>query len=199
MAVSQDRRDYLRAPLSVAELVREIEAGWTPKYLCFWGHRAKSGETAGKHVLSQWWECEFEVGGIRYPSAEHYMMAEKARMFGDGETLSLILEAPSPGAAKALGRRVKGFADAEWATGRFDIVVRGNFAKFGKNAELRIYLVNTGGQVLVEASPVDRIWGAGLAADDPRVQNPEQWPGINLLGFALMKVRAMLRAKDSAH
>jgi hypothetical protein len=94
---------------------------------------------------------------------------------------------------------VKGFADAEWVTGRFDIVVRGNLAKFGKNAELRIYLVNTGGQVLVEASPVDRIWGAGLAADDPRVQNPEQWPGINLLGFALMKVRAMLRAKDSAH
>ena len=196
--MSQDRRDYFKAPLSVAELVREIEAGWTPRYLCFWGHRAKSGQTAGKHVLSQWWERDFEIGGIRYPSAEHYMMAEKARMFGDGETSSLILEASSPG-RQGIGRRVRGFADAEWAAGRFDIVVRGNLAKFGQNAELRTYLVNTGGQVLVEASPVDRIWGAGLAADDPRVQTPEQWPGMNLLGFALMKVRTMLCAEGGAH
>jgi ribA/ribD-fused uncharacterized protein len=46
--------------------------------------------------------------------------------------------------------------------------------------------------VLVEASPVDRIWGIGLAGDDPRAEHPDQWRGLNLLGFALMEVRLRL-------
>jgi ribA/ribD-fused uncharacterized protein len=60
-------------------------------------------------------------------------------------------------------------------------------AEFGRNAEL-----GTGEQVLVEASPRDRIWGIGLAADDPRAADPATWRGLNLLGFALMQARAEL-------
>jgi ribA/ribD-fused uncharacterized protein len=191
-ALEQDRSEGPDTPLSVTALLRRIEAGWSPKYLCFWGHRPKRGDAAGTHVLSQWWESAFEAGGIRYPTAEHYMMAEKARLFGDDATLARILEAGSPGAAKELGRWVTNFVEAEWEANRFDIVVRGNVAKFGQNEALRTYLLNTGGQVLVEASPVDPIWGAGLATGDPRIESPAQWPGANLLGFALMKVRAIL-------
>ncbi|MDX2070014.1 MAG: hypothetical protein SFV55_16425 [Haliscomenobacter sp.] len=33
----------------------------------------------------------------------------------------------------------------------------------------------------------------GLAANDPKAQNPEQWEGLNLLGFALMAARDVLR------
>jgi len=193
-----DRAGISETPLSVAALLRKIEAGWHPKYLCFWGHRAKPGQAAGKHVLSQWWECPFEVGGIRYPTAEHYMMAEKARLFGDEATLARILEAPSPGAAKALGREVENFAEPEWEASRFDIVVRGNLAKFGQNGELLTYLLNTGGKVLVEASPVDPVWGAGFAEGTPLVESPEQWQGLNLLGFALMNARAILRKQSGA-
>lgn len=43
---------------------------------------------------------------------------------------------------------------------------------------------------LVEASPYDRIWGIGLKATDEKAQNPASWQGQNLLGFALMDVRA---------
>ncbi|TGP15610.1 DUF1768 domain-containing protein, partial [Mesorhizobium sp. M1D.F.Ca.ET.234.01.1.1] len=49
--------------------------------------------------------------------------------------------------------------------------------------------------VLVEASPVDRIWGIGLAADDEKAANPLLWRGENLLGFALMQARDRLRGK----
>jgi predicted NAD-dependent protein-ADP-ribosyltransferase YbiA (DUF1768 family) len=44
-----------------------------------------------------------------------------------------------------------------------------------------------------EASPVDRIWGIGLAADHEHAAQPSNWRGLNLLGFALMRARAMLR------
>jgi ribA/ribD-fused uncharacterized protein len=185
------------SPRDIAALLHRIERGWAPKYLLFWGHRAKHGDAMGKHVLSQWWPVDFEIDTVRYRSAEHYMMAEKARMFADDDAWQRICAASTSGAAKALGRKVMNFHQATWDAGCFDIVVRGNVAKFGQNEPLRRYLLETGDKVLVEASPVDRIWGIGLAADDPRAQDPAQWRGSNLLGFALMQARAMLRTDGS--
>ncbi len=183
--MNQDWREASGRSLSVEALLREVEAGWTPHYLFFWGHQPKSGETVGKHVLSQWWMRDFEVDEIRYPTAEHYMMAEKARMFGDAKTLSLILEAPGPDAAKVLGRRVKCFDEAQWSAGCFDIVVRGNLAKFGQNAELRTYLAGTGEQVLVEASPLDRDLGRGARGR----RSPRAKPGA-VAGTESPRIRA---------
>lgn len=72
---------------------------------------------------------------------------------------------------------------------RFEIVVRANVAKFDQHPELGEFLRQTGSRVLVEASPVDRIWGIGLAQGDARASDPNLWNGLNLLGFALMQVR----------
>lgn len=52
----------------------------------------------------------------------------------------------------------------------------------------------TGSRILVEASPVDKIWGIGMKDSQPDVQNPALWKGQNLLGFALMEVRDLLQA-----
>ncbi|MBX2802874.1 MAG: NADAR family protein [Myxococcales bacterium] len=156
----------------------------------FWGHRAQPDDAVGAGVLSQWWPCAFEVEGQTYCTAEHFMMAEKARLFDDAEALQRILTHPDPRRAKAVGRTVRGFDEATWREHRMDIVVRGNRAKFGQQPQLRDFLIETGESVLVEASPHDRIWGIGLAASDPRASDPGTWRGQNLLGFALMQVRA---------
>lgn len=52
--------------------------------------------------------------------------------------------------------------------------------------------MNTKNRVLVEASPYDKIWGIGIPADDKHIENPLEWKGQNLLGFALMEVRKEL-------
>ncbi len=174
-------------------LLSALRGGLEPEYLFFWGHKPLPGGKIGKPCLSQWWPATFTLEGERYPTAEHFMMAEKAMLFEDAEVRARILQAASPSAAKRLGRQVRGFQQDRWEEARSEIVVRGNLAKFSQNPLLRDFLLDTGDRVLVEASPVDRIWGIGLAADDPRAENPEQWRGLNLLGFALMEVRWLLR------
>jgi ribA/ribD-fused uncharacterized protein len=186
--------DDAGATLLSAEAVRAAVAGGRElEFQHFWGHRPRKDGKIGSTCLSQWWLCDFEVDGQRYASAEQYMMAEKARLFDDSATLQEILAASDPGKAKALGRRVRSFDDAAWHAARFDIVVRGNAAKFLQNDPLRYFLLGTRDKVLVEASPSDRVWGIGLAADDANANRPSAWRGLNLLGFALMKVRGDLR------
>ena len=121
------------------------------------------------------------------------MMAAKARLFGDEESLLQILESSDPKAAKALGRKVKNFDSSVWDENARRLVTEGNIAKFSQNSHLQEFLLGTGDTVLVEASPYDRIWGIGLKADDERSKNPATWQGQNLLGFALMDVREALR------
>ena len=170
-----------------------VAAGARVKFLFFWSERPGQGGHPGRGCLSQWWPAPFELDGVHYRSAEHFMMAEKARLFGDVAALSEIVAAEHPGEAKAIGRRVLGFDEPRWARERVAIVVRGNEAKFSQHPELAAYLQGTGERVLVEASPRDRVWGIGLAEGDPAARDVWRWPGANLLGFALMEVRARLR------
>ncbi len=177
----------------IDELAAQVKSGPPVKFLHFWGHTAPADGSVGKHVLSQWWPASFVVDGVTYETAEHWMMASKARLFGDAEAAEQAVHATSPAAAKKAGRLVRGFDDAVWERERYRIVVEGSVHKFAAHPELGEYLLRTGERVLVEASPMDRIWGIGLAAGDERAEDPAQWRGLNLLGFALMEARGRLR------
>ncbi len=173
-----------------------LRAAWAegvrPELLFFWGHTPRGDGRVGAACLSQWYAAPFTVKGRLYPTAEHWMMAGKARLFGDDEAFEAVFQDPSPAAAKRIGRRVRGFDERAWAAERRAIVVEGNRHKFRRYPELAAFLGGTGAAVLVEASPYDRIWGIGLRRDDPRAVDPARWQGQNLLGFALMDVRAGL-------
>lgn len=154
-----------------AELIVRVEAGERFEYLFFWGHRQKTKGSPDASCLSQWFPAAFVVDGVRYATAEHWMMASKARLFGDSEVLARILEAASPEEAKALGRKVRGYDDDAWARARFDRVVEGNVAKFGQSPKLGAFLDATGERVLVEAAPRDCVWGIGLGRDNDRARS----------------------------
>ena len=68
-----------------------------------------------------------------------------------------------------------------------------NIHKFNQQPHLTEYLLNTENRVLVEASPVDAVWGIGLSADSKDIDNIYAWRGQNLLGFALMEARDFLK------
>ena len=175
------------------ELIHKIENGEHFKYLFFWGHQpSKSGEITSS-CFSQWWLSSFVIDEIEYKSAEHYMMAEKARLFNDDEILNQIIKCETPAEAKKLGRKVKNFDPQKWDENKFSIVCKGNLHKFEQHEDLKDYLITTGDRVIVEASPVDPVWGIGLAKDHHDAGIPMNWKGENLLGFALMEIREELR------
>lgn len=138
--------------------------------------------------LSQWHMCKFSVHHVDYNCTEQWMMAEKARLFNDRDTESLILKAKSPKEQKALGRQVKGFKEDVWSQHDMDIVEKGNYAKFTQNMHLLKILLAGEGTTFVEASPYDKIWGIGLAANDPRAMVRSQWKGQNKLGVVLTRL-----------
>lgn len=179
-------------PFSRERLVEAIEAGLRPSYLFFWGHTAKPG-SAGKECLSQWYPAAFSEDGVSYATAEHYMMAGKARLFGDAAALSAILAAATPAEAKKLGRQVRDFVEATWKEHCSRIVARASVLKFSQNPALGSFLLASGDSVVVEASPRDRIWGIGMSQNNPASSDPRHWRGQNLLGFALMQARHQLR------
>jgi ribA/ribD-fused uncharacterized protein len=173
-------------------LVDHVSKGGSVEYLFFWGHTPKAAGQVDAACLSQWFPRSFSDEGVTYPTAQHFMMAAKARLFGDNDALADILGARSPAEAKAIGRRVRNYDDETWAGARAAAVVRGNIAKFGQHDDLGLFLRATAQRVIVEASPRDRIWGIGLGAANPAARVPSRWRGLNLLGFALMEARARL-------
>ena len=178
---------------SLSWLKQQIENGICPEYLFFWGHTQKIVGVTDRSCFSQWWPSAFIVDGITYATAEHWMMAKKALLFDDQESFDLIITANKPAIAKTLGRSVKNFDAEKWNAKAFEFVVEGNLHKFLQHENLKQYLLQTNEQVIVEASPVDPIWGIGLAQDAKEASDPFKWKGPNLLGFALMEVRDRLK------
>jgi len=154
----------------------------TEKFTFFW-----SGP------FSQWHPSEFWIGGVEYNCAEQWMMAEKARLFKDEHAERDIMTTHRPNEQKAIGRHVKNFDLGVWNQNAKLIVYRGNWAKYTQNFDLATELIKTQGTTIVEASPYDHIWGVGLEAGDPRINDRANWRGLNWLGEVLMAVRGDMK------
>ena len=150
----------------------------TKKYIFFWNG-----------IYSNWYPANFTLDGVKFKGVEQYMMYQKALLFGDEEIAAQIMMADNPEQQKALGRQIRGFDKSVWDKACLSIVYDGNYAKFTQNEDLKKELLASGDKIICESSPVDSIWGCGLHSDDPLINNPTNWKGLNLLGNALMLVR----------
>lgn len=152
------------------------------QYHFFW----QSGNPFSNHFMH-----DFYVNGIKYNCVEQYMMAMKARVFGDVTSWASIMNADYPQKQKNLGRLVKNFDDSVWSAVSIPIVTTGCLAKFGSDKWLKKLLIATGDKTIVEASPYDRIWGIGYS-EELAMQNIENW-GENRLGTILTNIRECIK------
>jgi ribA/ribD-fused uncharacterized protein len=162
------------------------------EYLYFWRAVSDPGGRIGVGCFSQWWPAPFSIGEQEFPTAEHFMMHSKAVLFEDMERADEILNTESCEEVKRIGGEVENFDEQLWTEHRFAVVLRGNLAKFSQNQPLKEYIMSTTEKIIVEASPVDPVWGIGLSEEEARKTPPSEWKGLNLLGFALMRTRSLL-------
>lgn len=73
------------------------------------------------------------------------------------------------------------------------VAVRALLAKFSQNEDLKEKLLDTGDAWLVECAHSDTIWACGIRLNEEERFDAAKWRGQNLLGFALMEVREILR------
>lgn len=123
----------------------------------------------------------FEDEGVAWPTVEHFFQAQKF----PGEEHALyrerIRQAPSPRAAKALGRSEQYPLRSDWDRVKEQVMRYALQRKF-ENPRLRELLLSTGKRRLVENSPFDAYWGIG-----------KQGTGKNRLGILLMELREDLK------
>lgn len=138
--------------------------------------------------LSNFYPCEVEHQGIRYPSVEHFYVAMKAndeqlidgKYYTAGDFREMISKVNNPGQVKRIGRKVK--LRKDWNTYKFVVMNIGLREKFKKNSKLAQMLIDTGDQELIERNYWnDTVWGVCNGKGD------------NNLGKFLMIVRNELR------
>lgn len=71
------------------------------------GHTPRPDGELSDAPFSQWYAAPVAVSGVLYSTAEHWMMAAKARLFGDEAGLDAILASATPAEAKSLGREAQ--------------------------------------------------------------------------------------------
>ena len=163
----------------------------TDKYVFFWGEAPFTNFT----------RCTVRYLGIDFPSSEHAFMWIKAVYFKDHDIAQKIRKAPTPAAAKALGREVKNFDPEEWSKVSYAYMKAVVEVKFRTNPELLKELLDPlfDGKTFVEASPYDRIWGIGFRESDSEAINEHtfNW-GENRLGRILTELREKLKREFNA-
>lgn len=137
----------------------------------------------GEHYfLSNFYPAQVPFRGVVFPSSEHAFMAAKT---DNPDSFRAILNAPTPGDAKKLGRKVPLIAD--WDTVRYVVMYEVLLSKFTHNADLRARLLATRGALLVEGNTWhDQTWGSCTCPQH------EDVPGDNALGVILMSLRLRL-------
>lgn len=166
---------------SSEEIMSRAKAKSDEKFTFFWNG-----------TFSQWVESPFEIDGVKFNTAEQYMMYKKALLFNDFNKASQIMKTKKPNEQKQFGREVKNFDKVLWESNCKKFVYDASRAKYTQNPKMLTELLATKGTTLVEASPYDKIWGIGLAKHDSRVNSRSTWLGTNWLGEILTKVREEL-------
>lgn len=144
-------------------------------------------------ICSQWYYSPMMVDDRIFPTAEHWMMYNKAKLFGDEIAAHEIMSSDDPCNAKMIGRQVRSFDKGVWESVARDVVYKGNYHKFFGNEKLGKRLIRLSDKIIVESAPWDPIWGIGMSVDNPDVLDSDKWKGTNWLGQVLMKVRGDLK------
>ena len=121
---------------------------------------------------------------------EQIFAYEKARLF-EPSIAQNIKNCTYGAQAKKLGSRVKNFDPKIWDNHRELVMKEALRSKFNSNTRLKRLLELTEDAELIEVSPYDKFWGAGVDRNEmiELIKQNKTYPGKNVLGNMLMSLR----------
>ena len=140
--------------------------------------------------LSNFHKAPFTLAGVEYQHVEQYFTAKRAEITENPEVKMSIMHEVSPYKCKQLAKKLP--MNQAWKRAQHNVMTEACTAKFNQNPALREFLLKTENKTLVEARADDKFWGAGVNYDNDLLAKG-QWPGKNVLGTILMKVRDELK------
>lgn len=156
---------------------------WQPDRVCFYG---------ADSYFSNWNILPFHDNeGIGYKTIEHYIVYQKAILFGDLDVAERVLQSPNGRAAKAESKKIAGYDPAIWKDERYVIELSAVYHKFKSHSDALTHLMKTNDRLLVDCTD-DTYWGSGVRLDDPSARTRKRWPGNNIGGRTLMDARDIL-------
>ncbi|KAL7071548.1 hypothetical protein ACQ4LE_009622 [Meloidogyne hapla] len=147
------------------------------------------------YAFSNHFKCYFYVDDLRFCCTEQFYMYYKAVVFGDTESANQIMEMTEARDMKRVGSYIRLFNTEKWRKISILVMTICNMEKYKQNEELRRLLFETGDTLLVEATAQDLYWGAGIDVDSASIRDKQNWPGKNVLGRILTRIRDVLRSK----
>jgi ribA/ribD-fused uncharacterized protein len=136
---------------------------WTyksnPDYFCF----------------SNFYRRKVIIDGKEWRTTEHYYQATK---FEDESIQEAVRACKTPREAADMGRDKTLPLRANWEEIKYRVMYTAVYAKFDQHKDLKLKLLNTHSEEIIEASLKDSIWGTG-----------PDGKGANALGKILMRVR----------
>lgn len=150
------------------------------RYILFFGYKAP---------FSNMYNKEFECQLKSFKNAEQAFAYRKAELFAP-EMMDEILNTKIGSEAKKLGSKLPNFNKNIWNSRRITIMEGIIYQKF-QDSELADILRLTDDAELIEVSPYDSYWGAGVDKDQmiELIKKGQSYPGQNRLGQTLMWVR----------
>ena len=142
------------------------------------------------------YEAPFEIDGVRFTTIEQYISYMKCILFGDKDSALSVLGTQRETRQREIAMGSEAFLETVWKGERQIIVIYGLLAQFRQNPEIRDLLLSTGDAYLVSCSHMDVIYSCGYRIDEERRLDAAKWRGRNVLGFALMAVRDILKKEQ---
>lgn len=124
-----------------------------------------------------------EMDGVWWPTTEHYFQAQK---FAGTPYVAQIQRLLTPKQAAEMGRKRALPLRPDWEQVKDKVMFEAVLRKFETHKELRVLLLSTDNEEIVESAPGDYYWGCGADGS-----------GQNKLGKILMEVRNVLRQRMS--
>ncbi len=143
------------------------------------------------NIMSNFHPSDAECDGRVFKSVEHAYAFRKAYDNGHHDMAEEAADAEHAGKAKKISQGLDDLIGSDWDTYNVELMENLIRSKAERHPEFVEALIESGETIIAHSVP-DLFWGTGLSPKLSQYTDPMHWPGKNVFGTILHKIRREL-------